>query len=116
MPVILFVRIKSSLDADELVRRAKERLPGFREVPGLVQKFYGRDETSGDACGVYFFSDGKALADFRETELAQSIPAAYEALEVRPEVFDLLFSLYPENGLASGEGGERGSSVTGEPR
>ncbi len=98
MPVILYVRIKSPLNAEELIRRAKERLPRFRDVPGLVQKFYGRDEATGDACGIYFFEDKKALAAFRESELAKTIPAAYEALEVRPEVFDLLFPLYPEKG------------------
>jgi hypothetical protein len=98
MAVILFVRIKSRLDAEELERRVNERLPRFREVPGLVQKVYGRDEATGDACGIYFFEDRKALAAFRESELAQTMPAAYEALDVRPEVFDVLFPLHPEKG------------------
>jgi hypothetical protein len=98
MPTILFVRIKTSLDAEELENRAKERLPRFRNVRGLVQKFYGRDKATGDACGIYFFEDESALAAFRESELAQTIPAAYEALDVRPEVFELLFPLYPEKG------------------
>jgi hypothetical protein len=98
MAAILFVRIKSRLSAEEFERRANERLPRFREVPGLIQKIYGRDEATGDACGIYFFEDGNALAAFRESELARTIPAAYEATDVRPEVFDVMFPLHPEKG------------------
>lgn len=98
MAVILFVRVRSGLDAKELERRANERLPRFREVPGLIQKIYGRDEATGDWCGIYFFRDRDALVAFRESELAQTIPAAYEAVDVRPEVFDFLFPLHPDKG------------------
>ncbi len=99
MAAILFVRVKSQLEADELERRMKERQPRFLEVPGLMQKIYGRDETSGAYCGVYFFEDRAALAAFRETELARTIPSAYEAVEVRPEAYDALYLLRPEQGL-----------------
>lgn len=98
MAAILFVRVKSSLDPEELDRRIVERRPRFLEVPGLVQKFYGRDESTGDVCGIYFFEDQSALAAFRETELAKTIPTAYEAEEVRPEIYDVLFPLYPDRG------------------
>ena len=98
MAAILFVRVKSSLDPEELDRRILERRPRFLEVPGLVQKFYGRDESTGDVCGIYFFEDQSALAAFRETELAKTIPTAYEAKEVRPEIYDVLFPLYPDRG------------------
>jgi hypothetical protein len=98
MAAISFVRVKSSLDPEELDRRIVERRPRFLEVPGLVQKFYGRDESTGDVCGIYFFEDQSALAAFRETELAKTIPTAYEAKEVRPEIYDVLFPLYPDRG------------------
>ena len=98
MAAVLFVRIKSGLDAAEFDRRLLERRPRFREVSGLVQKIYGRDATTGDVCGIYFFENEEALAAFRETELAQTIAAAYEAVDVRPEVFDVLYALWPERG------------------
>jgi hypothetical protein len=98
MAAILFVRIRSDLDATEFDRRLLERRPRFREVPGLVQKLYGRDETTGDVCGIYFFESRQALAAFRETELAATIPAAYEAVDVRREVYELLYPLWPERG------------------
>lgn len=98
MSTILFVRIKSDLDFEELERRAIERRPRFKEVPGLVQKFYGRDEVTGDVCGIYFFRDKKSLADYRNSELAKTIPGAYEATEVRREVFEVMFPLYADRG------------------
>jgi hypothetical protein len=98
MAAILFVRITSDLDAQEFDRRLLERVPRFREVPGLVQKIYGRDEATGDVCGIYFFESKQALAAFRETELAATIPAAYEAVDVRREVYELLYPLWPERG------------------
>lgn len=101
MAAILFVRIKSGLDAEEFERRLDERRPRFRDVPGLVQKIYGREEASGDVCGIYFFENEEALAAFRETELARTIPAAYEAVDVRREVYDVLYPLWSERGPSS---------------
>ena len=98
MAAILFVRVKSDLDPEELDRRLVERRPRFHEVPGLVQKIYGRDESTGDVCGIYFFEDQSALAAFRETELAKTIATAYEAKEVRPEIYEVLYPLHPERG------------------
>lgn len=98
MPAILFVRIKSNLDPKELERRMIERRPRFREVRGLIQKFYGRDESTGDVCGIYFFENRAALAAFRDTELAKTIPSAYEAQDIRREVYELIFPLHPDRG------------------
>jgi len=98
MAAVLFVRIKSRLEAKEFERRLLERRPRFLEVPGLVQKIYGRDSATGDVCGIYFFETQAALAAFRETELAKTIPAAYEAVDVRREVYDVLYPLRTERG------------------
>jgi hypothetical protein len=98
MAAILFVRVKSNLDPRELDRRLVERRPRFQDVPGLVQKIYGRDESTGDVCGIYFFEDRSALSAFSETELARTIPTAYEATEIRREVYEVICPLHPERG------------------
>ena len=98
MAAILFVRVKSQLDEKELELRLIERRPRFYAVPGLVQKFYGKDKQSGDVCGIYFFETQEALDAFRETELAKTIPTAYEATDIRREVYDVLYPLWPERG------------------
>ena len=101
MTAILMVRIQSDLDLEELERRAIERRSRFEEVPGLVQKFYGKNPDNGDVCGIYLFEDRAALLAFRESELAKTIPAAYEATDVRPEIFELMFPLFPDRGPVS---------------
>jgi len=98
MATILFVRVKSDVDREELDRRINERKPHFLEVPGLIQKIYARDETTGDTCGIYFFESQETLVSYRESELAKTIPTAYEATDVRPEVYEVLFPLRPEIG------------------
>jgi hypothetical protein len=98
MASILFVRITSGLDREEFERRLAERRPRFRDVPGLVQKVYCHDPETGDVCGIYFFESDGALAAFRETELARTIPVAYEAVDVRREVYKVLYALWPERG------------------
>ena len=98
MATILFVRIKSDVEPRELERRVIERRPEFKKVPGLVQKIYGRNEATGDWCGIYFFESQQALAAFRETELAKTIATAYEATEVRREIYELMYPLHPERG------------------
>jgi len=98
MAAILFVRAKSSLGQAELDKRLLERRPRFLDVPGLVQKIYGRDESTGEVCGIYFFEDKNALANFRETGLAKTIPTAYEVEEIRMEVYEMLYPLHPERG------------------
>ena len=98
MPNVLFVRVTSELSPEELDRRLVERRPRFREVPGLLQKIYGRDPSTGSVCGIYFFESHEALEAFRETELAKTIASAYEAVDVRREVYDVLYSLRPDRG------------------
>jgi hypothetical protein len=102
MAAVLFVRIKSRLETKEFERRLLERRPRFLEVPGLVQKIYGRDGATGDVCGIYFFENKAALDAFRETELAQTIPVAYEAIDIRREVYEVLYPLRPERGPVTG--------------
>jgi hypothetical protein len=98
MGAILFVRAKSGVDDAELDRRLLERRPRFLEVPGLLQKIYGRDDATGAVCGIYFFESRAALEAFRESELAKTIPTAYEVVEIRAEAFGLLYPLRPEIG------------------
>ncbi|MEM7541068.1 MAG: YdhR family protein [Pseudomonadota bacterium] len=94
MPTVLFVRITTDLSADEIERRIDERRALFLEVPGLLQKIFGRDAETGDVCGVYFFENKTALENYRASDLAQSIAQAYEASSVRREVYEAFAPLF----------------------
>jgi hypothetical protein len=70
--VIHFVRITTYLAQEEVQRIMEERAPRFREVPGLVQKYYGREPTSGAFCGCYIF-------DSEESRQALSVHAPFRS-------------------------------------
>jgi hypothetical protein len=79
-PTIAFlVKFQSALPPDEVQRRYKERMPHFREVPGLVQKYYVRDEATGDWGGLYLFDAAESLEGYLASELRKTIAATYEA-------------------------------------
>ena len=94
---ILLVKFHSSLPDDEVRRNLHERLPLFRAVPGLIQKYYAVESASGDYVGVYLFESEQALLAYRSSDLAKSIPPVYQAVAPpRVEILELLYPLRPE--------------------
>lgn len=95
--IMLVVRnLKSELPWEELKRRYEERMPQFREVPGLVQKYYSRDEATGEVAGIYFWESEEALQAYLESDLRKTIPTAYELTEPPViERFNLVDTLHP---------------------
>lgn len=91
--VMLMVKLKSALTYDELITKVNERKPEFAALPGLIQKYYIQidDSTYG---GVYIWESKKALADYKQSELASSIASAYSTIgKPSIEVMDILFPL-----------------------
>jgi len=73
--VMLIVRgLKSKLSHDELERRYKERMPQFRDVPGLLQKYYSYDSSTEEWAGIYLWESEESAAAYLESDLRKSIP------------------------------------------
>jgi heme-degrading monooxygenase HmoA len=101
--IIQFVRLNVGLSDEETRRVMEERAPQFREQPGLLQKFYGREVDGGAYCGMYIWDSEESLTAFRQTELARTIPGAYQVEEPpRVEFYEVLFPLRPEAGALAG--------------
>jgi heme-degrading monooxygenase HmoA len=80
--IMLIVRgLKSELSREELERRYKERLPQFRNVTGLIQKYYSYDDSNREWAGIYLWDSEESLAKYLESDLRKSVPAAYELTE-----------------------------------
>ena len=91
--IIQFIKLHSDLPEEELLKRAHERAPRFREIKGLVQKYYVKlgDNRYG---GFYIWDSPESLMAFRESELATSIPQAYEIKEApEVELLNVMFKL-----------------------
>lgn len=92
--VLQIVKLKTALTEKELLAIAHERAPQFRAIPGLVQKYYVRRQGEGEYAGVYVWDSMESLAAFRESDLAKSIPDAYQVIEAPDiEVGEILFPL-----------------------
>jgi len=79
-PTIMLVvgGLRSDLTYEELEKRYRERMPEFREVPGLVQKYYAYDGDTKEWAGIYLWEDEASLDAYLASDLRKSIPAAYE--------------------------------------
>ena len=95
---MLIVKFHSELPDAEVRRLMDERLSQFQAVPGLQQKYYAREPSTGDYVGVYIFDSQDSLTRYRSSELARGIPSTYRVADApRIEVLELLFATH-ENG------------------
>jgi len=92
--ILQITKLTSELPEEELLKRAKERESNFKEVPGLLQKYYVKTSNEGEYGGVYIWDSVASLQSFQASDLAKSIPTAY-AINAAPntEVMDIIFQL-----------------------
>jgi heme-degrading monooxygenase HmoA len=94
---MLLVRgMKSDLPRSELERRIKERMAQFRDVPGLIQKYYSYDESTAEWAGIYLWDSEESLQAYLKSDLRRTIQEAYE-LTTTPQIerFPLIDVLRP---------------------
>lgn len=83
--IVQIVRFRSGLSTDEVVATYEERAPQYRLVPGLRQKYYLTYPDTGEHGAVYIWDSRAAMDDFRSTDLARTLRAAYR-VEGDPQV------------------------------
>ena len=92
--IVQFVQFESSLTEEEVMRVAEERAPQFRAIPALVQKFYLKLDKPNHYGGFYVWKSRQAMMEFRDSELARSIPAAYRVVGTPVvDVHEVMFPL-----------------------
>ena len=92
--IVQVIRLKSNLPEEELLKRAKEREPQFKAIPGLIQKYYVKMGEPGQYGGIYIWDSPESLQEYRASDLAASIPEAYEITEApNIELMNVLFQL-----------------------
>ena len=90
---VLSVKFKSSFREVCL-----EDLDAFRNVLGLIQKYYLSEDASGAISGLYIFESKADRTLFWSSDLAGSIPARYSVIpeSLRVEEFEMLIVLKDE--------------------
>ena len=88
------VRFDTTLDEDAFAAVARDRVPAFLEVPGLIQKFFVRFDGGKGFGGVYLWETREAMEAYRASELAASVGEAYEVVgETEVESAEVLLAL-----------------------
>ena len=92
--ILQIIKLKSKLPEEELLKKARSREPQFKAIPGLIQKYYVKTDQPGQYGGIYVWDSVDSLRSYQESDLAKSIPEAYEILEApNIEIMDILFQL-----------------------
>ncbi len=80
MKLLIFL-FKSGLSTEELLKVSEGRESQYREVKGLIQKYYVQVKEMDRVGGVFVFDTKENLAAFRESELAKGTGEAYKFTE-----------------------------------
>jgi hypothetical protein len=92
---VLFVKFKSNLTPEKLIRACQDDLETFRNVPGLLQKYYVAEEATDTISGFYIFQNRQARKSFWNSELAKSIAGRYGIIPgtLRVEEYEMVIVL-----------------------
>jgi hypothetical protein len=92
---VLSVKFKSTFNTEKLLNVCQQDLGTFRDVPGLIQKYYIAEEGTGALSGFYIFETKDARAAFWASDLAKTIPAQYGVIpeSLRVEQYDMAIVL-----------------------
>jgi heme-degrading monooxygenase HmoA len=101
--LIQLVRYKSGLTHEQVAERFAARAPNYREVPGLLQKYYVHFPATDEHGGVYVWDSPESLERWRESGLAGSLAETYQ-VEEPPEVelADVMLVLHPPAAATAG--------------
>ena len=99
--IVQVVKFKTGLSDEEASQTITERAPHYEALPGLRQKLYIKEQGSGEYGGIYIWDDVESMREFRESDLAATIPEAYR-VEGKPrvEIFEVVSVLRAEQGVA----------------
>ncbi|MGH3479738.1 MAG: hypothetical protein ACRDQD_23235 [Nocardioidaceae bacterium] len=92
---VQLVRYDSRLTYDEVMERFEGRSDRYREVPGLLQKYYVHYSETDEYGGVYVWESAEALQNWRDTNLAGTLAETYQVTkDPTSEVAEVMLVLH----------------------
>lgn len=76
--IVQIVRYLSRLPHEEIRKRFEARSDRYREVPGLIQKFYVRFPATGEYGGIYVWDTKESLEAWTAGNLAGTLAETYQ--------------------------------------
>jgi heme-degrading monooxygenase HmoA len=95
--IVRIVRFRSRLSEEKVLSTYRDRSARYRKVPGLRQKYYLHFPETSEYGAVYVWDSPEALSQFNDSDLARTIPDAYQ-VEGTPgtESAEVVLALHPE--------------------
>ncbi|MGA7272870.1 MAG: YdhR family protein [Acidimicrobiia bacterium] len=92
--IIQTIRYRSGLSRHEVNQRFIERSERYREVPGLLQKYYVEFAETGEYGGIYVWDSQESLDAWRAGNLSGTLAETYQ-IEGEPhrELADVMLVL-----------------------
>jgi len=95
--IVQIVHFKSVLSDEDVLKKYEERAVRYREIKGLLQKYYLKYRDSDEHGAVYVWKTEEDLQAVRQSELYRTIPDVYKVRgESDFEVADVVMLLRPE--------------------
>ncbi len=101
MQALLTFQFRTAMSDEAIIAHMDARRPIFREVEGLLQKYYCREPETGAFCGVYLFDTAEHATAFRAGKVMTGIPDALQVEgELRVEQLEFIMALRPDQYVA----------------
>jgi hypothetical protein len=93
---VLTFHFRSNLSYDDVMKLAESREDQYKDVRGLKQIVYMKDERINQYGSILFFETDEDLNNFRSSELSRSLKEVYNIVGL-PEIriFDVIKQLSP---------------------
>jgi heme-degrading monooxygenase HmoA len=96
---IVCITFESELSLKEIESRFRERAQQFRDMDGLLQKFYIHDEESGRVGGIYVFDSEESRDALFESKIHAKLRDGSDVRDLDITPFDVVFPLYVSGDL-----------------
>jgi hypothetical protein len=92
---VLSVKFNSIYNAKELNELFHKHLQLFKDMPGLIEKYYLSEDNTNAIGGIYIFESKTARDAFWNSELAKDIPGTYGVIldTLRVENFEVTIDM-----------------------
>lgn len=95
------ITFESELSLDKIESRFRERAQQFRDMDGLLQKFYIHDEESGRIGGIYVFDSEESRDALFESEIHAKLRDGSDVRNLEITTFHVSFPLYELGGVSA---------------
>lgn len=98
---IVFITFESESSLEEIESRFRDRARQFRDMDGLLQKFYIHDEECGRVGGIYVFDSEESRDALFESDIHAKLRDGFDVRELDITTFHVLFPLYESGDLSA---------------